>query len=339
MRAEPAYDRCVKQIPRPIVILGPTAGGKSSVAAALAQILKGQVIGADSMQVYRQMDAGTAKPTPLLRRQVKHHMIDIVDPTDRFTVADWLGLADAAVLETQAVGDRPVVVGGTNLYIKALLEGLFNGPPRDEAFRRKLTGVDGAELHRRLDAVDPEAALRIHANDHKKLVRALEVYHTTGQPISRWQCQWRHDLADPGLCYRHHPILVGLEWPTEAINRRINLRVKAMFYPHRQTTDSANPMPATGHESLPQEVARLANQNLLGPQASQALGYKQVLEHLTGHVSLEEAFEKTKVLTRRFAKGQRSWLRRFRHVKWIPAADRAANTVAEEIASHVTSQE
>ncbi|MBI1338531.1 MAG: tRNA (adenosine(37)-N6)-dimethylallyltransferase MiaA [Phycisphaera sp.] len=292
---------------RVIVVVGPTAGGKSELAVELAERLGGDhprtVLGADSMQVYRHMDAGTAKPPPEIRTRAPHELIDIVEPTERFTVADWLQRAEAVI------GREPVVVvGGTNLYIKALLEGLFDGPGIDEALRRELAAMSNQALHERLRQVDPVAGGRIHVNDTKRMVRAIEVYEMTGQPISAQQGQW-HEAGLPGEPsgggYRHGAVLVGLDWPTEAINRRINARVKAMF------------QPADGSEPLPDEVARLDRSELLGPQAREALGYKQVLAALRGECSMDDALEQTKIQTRRFAKQQRTWLKRYRNVLWI----------------------
>lgn len=325
---------------RPIVILGPTAGGKSELAVRLAERLRtadfcidtvhggrdsggdsggGEVIGADSMQVYRHLDAGTAKPTPAQRRRTPHHMIDIVEPTERFTVTDWLALADRAITDIQVRGRRPIVVGGTNLYLKALLEGMFDGPPADRAFRASLADTAPPELHRRLSEVDPDAAARIKPNDRQRLTRALEVFHLTGEPISALQQQWTERPADE---YRHRPVLIGLAWPVEAINTRINLRVKAMFYPDKVEPELAADV-CIGGESLPEEVRRLVDQRLLGVddsrQADEAIGYKQCLAALRGAMTWEDAFEKTKVATRRFAKQQRTWLKRFAGVQWIDA--------------------
>lgn len=329
--------------PRPIVILGPTAGGKSELAVALAQHLNGQIIGADSMQVYRHMDAGTAKPPLHLRQQITHHLIDIVEPTERFTVADWLERADTLISQIQASGGCPIVVGGTNLYIKALLEGLFDGPAIAPDFRDQLEAVPSVELHQRLQAVDSESAQRIHPNDRRKLVRALEVYHLTGQPISQFQSQW--DQPDtPGTPNRRHdPILIGLDWPVDLINRRINARVKAMFYPSKISHDPLGNSTAQETfvppltESLPDEVARLSRQGLLGIQASQALGYKQVIDHLQGLCTLDEAYEKTKILTRRFAKTQRTWLRRFHRTQWFGATADNLPGLSKEILHFITS--
>lgn len=300
----------------PIVILGPTAGGKSDLAVELAERLKGEIIGADSMQVYRHMDVGTAKPPPELRNRAKHHLIDIVEPTEPFTVHDWLGRAEALIADMQSRGVRPIVVGGTNLYIKALLEGLFEGPPADPAFRASLDAFSPQQLHERLTEVDPAAAERISRNDRRRIVRALEVYEATGKPISEHQTQWDDAPRSPKPEARN-PILIGLHWPPEAINPRINARVKLMFHP---TDDS---------ESLPDETARLEAAGMLGKQAREALGYKQVLAALAGEMTLDEAMEKTKIQTRRFAKQQRTWLRRFGSVRWLEAGGAEIRTLAD----------
>ncbi len=315
--------------PRLVVIVGPTAGGKSEFAVELAERIDGQIVNADSMQVYRHMDAGTAKPSAELRRRVPHHLIDIVEPTEPFTVADWVGLAEPLIETIQAAGRHPIVVGGTNLYLKALLEGMFEGPPADPAFRATLAHVPPQELHQRLATVDPIAAERIHPNDRKRLVRALEVFALTGQPISQWQSQWTDaEHPEPATTYRHDPILLGLDWPTLEINRRINARVKAMF-------DPAACGLAQG-ESLPSEVHRLESAGLLGIQARQALGYKQVIEHIAVRCTLDEAFEETKIATRRFAKSQRTWLKRYRGVYWLPAAEKTPAELGITAASIVT---
>lgn len=307
--------------PRPVVILGPTAAGKSDLAVALAEALGGParcaILGADSMQVYRYMDAGTAKPTREQRDRIAHHLIDIVEPTERFTVADWLERADALIARLQAESIRPIIVGGTNLYIKALLEGMFDAPDHDPTLRAELESLEVAELHRRLRKVDPAAAERIHPNDRKRLTRALEVYTQTGRPISELQKQWPAQTSISGgdphpdtPRYRHNPVMIGLDRPLKELHLRTNRRVKLMFRPD-----------TPGVESLPDETRRLDTAGVLGDQARHALGYKQVLEHLDGRCTLEEAFERTKILTRRFVKNQHTWLRRFENVRWITCDD------------------
>ncbi len=327
---------------RPIVILGPTAGGKSELAVRLAEALhrRGEslpgaagIIGADSMQVYRHLDAGTAKPSAKFRGRVPHHLIDIVEPHERFTVHDWLARADAAIAQIQAQGGTPIVVGGTNLYLKALLEGLFDGPGRDEAFRASLDAVPESELHARLQRIDPAAAARIAPADRQRLTRALEVHHLTGQPISALQRQWD---GSPPQRYRHDARLIGLAWPVEAINTRINLRVKAMFYPDKVAPEIAADV-CIGGESLPDEVRRLFAEEKLGTdataQANEAIGYKQCLAALRGQLSWDDALEKTKIATRRFAKQQRTWLKRFAGVAWIDMPREMEEVVAHAVES------
>ncbi len=313
------------------MILGPTAGGKSDLAVELAEQLAasdgqpGEVLSADSMQLYRYLDAGTAKPEPALRQRVPHHLIDIAEPTQPFTVYDWLSACEAVLAACAQRGARPIVVGGTNLYLKALLEGMMPGPGRDDAFRATLDPHPTHTLHAQLQHVDPHAAQRIHPNDRQRITRALEVQHLTGQPISQQQLQW----ADtPGTTYRYEPQILGLHWPTDAINPRINARVKRMFQPADPNT-----------ESLPDEVKRLDALRMLGPQAREALGYKQVLAVLHPQDptladdklrTMDDAMERTKVLTRRFAKQQRTWLKRFANVHWLPADQQPANQLAAQ---------
>lgn len=318
--------------PRVIVILGPTAGGKSELAVRLAETVGGEVIGADSMQVYRHLDAGTAKPPPCLRERVPHHLIDHVEPTERFTVRDWLNAAEATIAQIHDQGRHAVVVGGTNLYLRALLEGLMDGPDADPAYRASLAERSPQDLHAELSRVDPASAERIAPNDRQRLTRALEVFRATGRPISAMQAQWSDD---PPASYRFDPVLIGLRWEPAEINSRINLRVKAMFRPESVDPALAAEVCPTG-ESLVEETLRLDDAGRLGAQAREALGYKQVLGALRPdrHPDLtnpklrsaDDAVERTKVLTRRFAKQQRTWLKRFAGVRWIemPCVDPGA---------------
>ena len=314
---------------RIVVILGPTAGGKTDLAVAIARRFGGEILSADSMQVYRRLDAGTAKPPAEQRAAAPHHLIDIVEPTDRFTVADWLARAESLIGELHGRGRLPIVVGGTNLYVKALLEGMFEGPPADEQFRKSLAAVPVHELHVRLAAVDPLAANRIDRNDRKRITRALEVHKATGKPISALQSQW--DQAEPSssvspLRYLHNPILIGLRWSVEAINGRINARVKQMFHS------------AHAREDLISETRRLDAAGLLGPQAREAIGTKQVLEQLVGKYDADEAMERVKIETRRFAKAQRTWLKRYRGVHWLDAKGLTPNALFEQAISILTNE-
>lgn len=345
--------------PRPIVLLGPTAGGKSDLAVAIAEKLvrqgivkSAEILSADSMQVYRLMDAGTAKPSSELRSRVTHHFIDLIDPTERYTVADWLHQADALIQRLRSRDALAIVVGGTNLYIKALLEGMFQGPDFDPAQRQRLEAMSDAALRQRLNEIDPVAAQRIHPNDRKRTIRAIEVYEASGQRLSDLQLQWSppppptspptspttsptifppsaplpvggNSLAQPEYrqtTYRHNPVLIGMDWPTPAINQRINRRVKEMF--HHPSLD------------LIAETRRLEEKKLLGPQARLALGYRQVLEHLDGKCSADDAIEQTKILTRRFAKTQRTWLKRYANVFWMACENRSTDELADQAIAH-----
>ena len=288
------------------LIVGPTAGGKSSLAVEVCRALaaRGQpaeIVTADALQVYRGLDVGTAKPTEAERGGVPHHLIDLVDPEsdEPFSLHDWLGAANACIADLDRRGVLPVVVGGTHLYAKSLLDGVFEGPEPDEALRDELRAMEAGERRAELARVDPAAAERIHPNDERRTVRALEVYRLTGTPISELQQQW--DAVKPASRY----LLVGLDWPTDAINRRINARVRGMV-----------------EGGLVDEARRLWEAGALGGQAGQALGYKQLVAHFEGRCSQAEAIERIKIETRRFAKNQRTWLKRLRRTPgstWIDA--------------------
>ena len=282
---------------RPIIlILGPTAGGKTSLSIELANRIEGggECIIADSMQVYTGMDIGTAKPTAEEQSQAVHHLIDIADPKDDgFTVETWLTKANDSIEDVRSRGKWPIVVGGTNLYVQSLLFGLFDGPECNQEKRDELHAVPNPELLERLRKLDPEAADRIHVNDKRRLVRAVEVCEATGMPLSSLQAQWGKPMP------REDARMIGLTWPVKTINRRINSRVRTMF-----------------DQGLLNEVEGLKDS--LGKQASEALGYKQLLAYFEGKSTLEEAQERIKILTRRYAKQQRTWLKRF---KILPSAN------------------
>jgi len=302
---------------RPIIlILGPTAGGKTSLAISLANQLDGggECICADSMQIYKNMNIGTAKPTQEEQAQAIHHLVNIVDPSeDGFTVESWLTRAEQAIEDIRARGKWPIVVGGTNLYVQSLLFGLFDGPDCDQEKRDALNAEPNTVLQERLHALDPEAAARIHINDKRRLVRAIEVCEATGYPLSSLQSQWGKPMP------REDAIMIGLTWPVKTINRRINARVRAMF-----------------DEGFLEEVNLL--QGTLGKQASEALGYKQLLAHIRGECTLEEAKERVKILTRRYAKQQRTWLRRFQvlpSAHFIDMGDKGMQYAAEQALTYI----
>lgn len=299
------------------VIAGPTAGGKSDLAVEVALGarrdlgIEAEIITADAFQVYRGMDIGTAKPTVDERRGVPHWLIDVLDPWDDpgenrgsvFTVEAWLRQAEAAIEDILARGRWPIVVGGTHLYIKALLDGLFEGPEPDVSLRAELAAMDAAARRSELERVDPVAASRIHPNDVRRTIRALEVFRLTGRPISEHQRQWdAPDAGGEGGGRRSRYQLVVLDWEVEAINRRINARVKSMF-----------------ERGLMDEARRLMAGGLVSRQPAEALGYKQ-LWHLVRPGAawpppsrmVEEAMERVKIETRRLGKNQRTWLKRLR---------------------------
>jgi tRNA dimethylallyltransferase len=288
--------------PRFPIIIGPTAGGKSALALSLVDELRArraapgdenpaELVSADAFQVYRGMDVGTAKPTAEERARAPHHLIDLVEPSESFTVAQWLKLAEAAIAEIRTRSALPIVVGGTHLYVKALIDGLFEGPDPDPAVRAQLAQMDPAARRDELQRVDPAAAARIHPADDRRTIRALEVCRTTGRPISDWQQQWGRESSRRTDC-----VLVFLDWPTEAINRRINARVRGMI--DRGLVDEARNLWQSGRFA---PYAR---------QAREALGYKQLIRHFEGACTLDEAIEQIKIETRRFAKNQRTWIRR-----------------------------
>ena len=291
-----------------LVILGPTASGKSDLAMSLARRRGAEILSVDSMQVYRRMDIGTAKPTLAERTAVPHHLLDLVDPNESFTVARFVTMADEAIADAARRGVGLIATGGTPLYYKALFEGLFEGPGADPAIRQRLGALGGEALAARLAEVDPAAAARIHANDTKRLVRALEVYELTGQPISTLQREW--GSGQP----RHPATWIGLDWERDALNRRINARVKAMM--------------AAGW--LAETQALLADFGRLSPTAAEATGYRELIDHLEGRQRLDDAVEQIKIATRQLARRQMKWIRRFPKVKWLPG-DRPTDELTERV--------
>jgi tRNA dimethylallyltransferase len=286
--------------PKPkILILGVTASGKSALAFELSKTINAEIISVDSMKVYRRMDIGTANPPQEKQKLIPYHLIDVVEPSEAFSVDRFLDMTEQATVDIQGRGKPVIAVGGTAMYIKALLYGLFEGPGTDEAIRNRLqktaeeTGL--GPLHQKLIEVDPVAAERIHPNDQKRIVRALEVYELTGKPISSFQKQWED--TQPASDWR----VIGLRREKEIESQRINLRIKRMM-----------------EAGLLDEVtALLAEDKPLSPQAAAAIGYAEMIAHLKGEMDLDETVERIKINTRRFAKSQRTWFKTFRNVNWI----------------------
>lgn len=297
---------------RPIlVILGPTASGKSALAVEAARGVGAEILSVDSMLVYRHMDIGTAKPSREHRQEVKHHLIDVVDPTEVFTVARFVEVAEAVIRDAARRRVPLIATGGTPLYYKALFEGLFEGPPADEAIRQRLRSLSNDELTQRLAMADPRSAARIHRNDTKRLVRALEVLELTGKPISSLQNEWAAGQL------RHPAVWIGLQWSPEALNRRINARVKTMV--------------AGGWR---EETKQLLNQyGALSPTAAEATGYREMLDVIAGRLTLDEAAEQIKIATRQLARRQMKWFRRWPQVRWL-RGDQPIEALAEEATRH-----
>jgi len=282
-----------------VVVLGPTAVGKSRVAVDLALRFGGEVIGGDSIQVYRGFDIGTDKPAPAERRGIPHHLIDTVEPTVQFTAADFVREALAAAKDISARGRLPIVAGGTGLYLKALVDGLFPGPGRDPALRAALEaearekGLDA--LFRRLEEVDPAYAAKIRDRDRVRIVRALEVHAATGRPISE------HFRATESPVKGRTVVRLGLRLEREELNRRIDARVERMF-----------------ERGLVDEVRVLLERGV--PETAppfRALGYSHVLRHLRGEIGRAEAVALTKTDTRHYAKRQMTWFRKDKDISWI----------------------
>jgi tRNA dimethylallyltransferase len=286
-----------------ILVLGPTAVGKSRVAVDLALRFGGEVINGDSIQVYRGFDIGTDKPTPGSMRGVTHHLIDSVDPEVQFTAADFVREALAAAREIAARGRLPLIVGGTGLYLKAFVDGLFPGPGRDPAVRAGLEaearekGLD--VLFRRLKAVDPAYAAKIRDRDRIRIIRALEVHAVTGQPLSE------HFLRTESPVRDRNVLRLGLRLERTALVQRIEDRVERMF-----------------ERGLVEEVRGLLERGVSeSAPPFRALGYRHVLKHLRGGISLEEALSLTKADTRQYAKRQMTWFRKMEGVAWFSPED------------------
>ena len=296
------------------LLIGCTAGGKGRVGLEIARRFGGEIVSVDSMKVYRRMDIGTAKPSPEARGEIPHHLIDVVEPSESFSLARYLEQAGEAFRDIAGRGKPILAVGGTMLYVQGLTTGIFEGPRADEAFRRGLRARARREgtavLHGELARMDPEAADRIHPNDLRRIERGLEVLHVTGVPISRLQTQW----TEPECPYDCR--LVALRRAKDATNRRINGRVKRMI-----------------EDGLVEEVRSLsAEPGGIGPQAAQAVGYAELLHHLAGDMTLEDAVEQIKINSRRLGKHQRTWMRRLPNVHWVDVAEEDTSAdVAEEV--------
>lgn len=292
-----------------VVILGPTGSGKTALSLKLAQEFGGEIVSCDSVAVYREFEIGTAKPTKAERRGIRHHLIDVAGPTEEFTAGDYSRMARKALAEVRSRGCLPIVVGGTGLYLRALIEGLFEGPPRSEQLRIRLRRQADQKtiehLHRILSRLDPEAASRIHPNDTPKLIRAIEVCLLAGERLTVMWDKGR----DPLTGFRI--LRIGLEPERNALYNRINARCEAMFeaglIEETRQLLTAYQSPDAVVESDPRPVAR--------PLGS--LGYKQAAQHLRGEISLKLALWAAQQAHRNYAKRQLTWFRREPEVTWF----------------------
>ena len=281
----------------PLFIAGPTASGKSALALALAEQFGGEIITADSMQVYRGLDIGTAKPTAAERAHVPHHLLDICDLHEHFDAAQFVRLAQQAVTEIQARGNLPIFCGGTGLYFKAFIAGLGEAPASDTALRTELEAQPLATLLAELETSDPATFAAIDKQNARRVVRAIEVIRLTGKPFSAQRADWQPAAVDPALAARYF----CLKREPADLHARINVRVDEMF-----------------QRGLVAETEHLLAHGLAENRtALQAIGYRQVVEHLRGERPLAETVELVKIRTRQFAKRQFTWFRAQPYINWL----------------------
>ncbi len=303
---------------RIITIVGPTASGKTSVALDVAETVGGEIVSADSRQLYRHMDIGTAKPTVEERARARHHIIDILEPEERYDASRYADDAEDIIATLIEQGVEPLVVGGTGLYVRSLFEGLFKGPGRDDAIRRELedrvVAVGAPVLHAELVEVDPVTAERIHENDSTRIVRALEVFTLTGIPLSEWQ-------QGPSRQPRYRPAYYALTLDREALHNRISTRVDRMM-----------------ESGLVEEIRDLLVSRRLRPgfAAADAVGYREIIEALADGGSperLSAAAEDIKTNTRRYARRQMTWFRSLDEVTWLDVGTLGVAATAGTIVS------
>ena len=309
-----------------VVLLGPTASGKTALSLALAERFAGEIVSCDSVAVYRGMEIGTAKPSSAERRQVPHHMIDIADPSDAFTAGEYSRQARAAIAAIAARGKLPIVTGGTGLYLRALIDGLFPAPPRSDSVRNRLRKAGesrgAAWLHRILARLDPEAARQIHANDTPKLVRAIEVCLAARQPMTE---AWR---AGRDALQGYRVLRIGLNPDRKALYARINRRAAAMF-----------------QQGLVEETRHLAQKHGEQARPLTSLGYRQALAVLRREMPLEDAIASAQQGHRNYAKRQMTWFRREPEVHWLDGfgdeqavLDEATHTLASNFLETLAAQ-
>jgi len=324
---------------QPVLLAGPTAVGKSEVALRLAETLGGEIISVDSMQVYRGLDLGTAKPSTAARARVPHHLIDVVDITEPFDAAQFVRLARPILADLASRGRVAILCGGTGLYFKALFEGLGHAPPADAKLRAELESAPLAELLRELAARDPVTYERIDRQNPRRVVRAVEVIRLTGRPFSEQRAKWEAQMPGQGSGplpsaseqpaasgeqggSPTEPLAFGLTRSSSDLGRRIDARVEEMF-----------------RRGLVAETRELLKRGLeQNRTAMQALGYRQVVEFLHGQRSLPATIELVKVRTRQYSRRQMTWFRRQMHLRWRELKPQAGlEAVSQSIADEMRS--
>lgn len=279
-----------------IAVVGPTASGKTALAVELAKKLDGEVISCDSMQVYKRMDIGTAKVTKEEMMGVPHHLIDVVEPTEDFSCADYSVMAKKAVEDILSRGKTPVFCGGTGLYLDSVI-GIsgFSDAGRDEVFREEMSKKSPEELHAMLTRIDPASAEATHMNNVKRVIRALEIYHVTGKTKSEW------DEESKNVKPEYEATVIGLDFRSrETLYERIDKRVDIML-----------------ENGLAGEIEALDCKEFRASTASDGIGYKEYLSYLDGVATFAEAVDRIKQASRNYAKRQLTWFRRNKNVKWI----------------------
>lgn len=292
-----------------IVICGPTASGKTDLSIELAKRINGEIVSCDSMQIYKEMDIGTAKPTVEEMQGIKHYLLDFIYPNERYSVADYKKDAKKAIRKILAEGKVPIVVGGTGLYVDSLIYEIeYPDIEFDEKYRRFLeeqVEKKGLQyLYEQAIKIDPEATNKISQNDKKRILRILEIYHVTGKNKTEQEKESRKN--EPEYDYK----VFALNWDRDVLYKRINLRVDKMI-----------------KQGLVQEVEKILKEYKEFPTAMQGLGYKEVVQYLRGEMSKEEMIEKIKMETRRFAKRQLTWFRKNKQTIWLDAKDGIQNNI------------
>lgn len=281
-----------------IVICGPTASGKTSLGIQIANLVNGEIISADSMQIYKDMNIGSAKPTTEERSQAIHHLVDFVDPDKRYSVADFKKDAESKIKEILEKNKVPIIVGGTGLYVNSLIYNIhYNEVETDLEYRKTLENIDVKDLYKMAEGIDSEALKKITPTDRKRISRILEIYHSTGKTKTELEKESRHE---PEYDYK----IFVLNMDRQKLYDRINLRVDLMI-----------------KDGLVDEVKRMLEKYSEFPTAMQGLGYKEIVDYLNGNCSLDEAIEKIKLETRRYAKRQLTWFRSYDDATWIESGN------------------